>query len=219
MLRRGTRMCEAAEGDEVSNAARTQQPRENDITELRPFRVEISGAAIDDLRERLARTRWPEKEPVGDWSMGIPLAYVQELAEYWGKAYAMPRGADRLNRCEQFMTTIDGVDIHLLHVRSPVEGATPCIMTHGWRGSVIEFIKVIDPLVDPVSHGGEAPDALELMIPSLPGHGWSGKPTVTGWSVEKIAQAGVELMDRLGHRRPGRPGGAWGALGRSARWQ
>jgi epoxide hydrolase len=140
----------------VSDATRTQQPTGSDITELRPFRVEISDAAIDDLRERLARTRWPEKEPVDDWSMGIPLAYVQELAEYWGKSYDMQRVADRLNRYEQFMTTIDGVDIHLLHVRSPVEGATPCIMTHGWPGSVIEFIKVIDPLVDPVSHGGEA---------------------------------------------------------------
>ena len=212
MLPRGTRMCEAAEGDEVSNAARTQQPRENDITELRPFRVEISGAAIDDLRERLARTRWPEKEPVGDWSMGIPLAYVQELAGYWEKSYDMQRVANRLNRYEQFMTTIDGVDIHFLRVRSPVEGATPCIMTHGWPGSVIEFTKVIDPLVDPVSHGGEASDALELVIPSLPGHGWSGKPTVTGWSVEKIAQAWIELMDRLGHERWVAQGGDWGAL-------
>jgi len=200
----------------VSNATRTQQPTGSDITGLRPFRVEISGAAIDDLRERLARTRWPEKEPVGDWSMGIPLAYVQELAGYWGKSYDMQRVADRLNRYEQFMTTIDGVDIHLLHVRSPVEGATPCIMTHGWPGSVIEFIKVIDPLVDPVSHGGEASDALELVIPSLPGHGWSGKPAVTGWSVEKIAQAWIELMDRLGHERWVAQGGDWGALVSSA---
>ncbi len=182
----------------MSNATRTQQPTGSDITQLRPFRVEISGTAI---RERLARTRWPEKEPVGDWSMGIPLAYVQELAGYWEKSYDMQRVADRLNRYEQFMTTIDGVDIHFLHVRSPVEGATPCIMTHGWPGSVIEFIKVIDPLVDPVSHGGEASDALQLVIPSLPGHGWSGKPAVTGWSVEKITQAWIELMDRLGHER------------------
>src|SRR6266446_3037996 len=202
MLPRGTRMCEAAERDEVSNAARTQQARENDITELRPFRVEISGAAIDDLRERLARTRWPEKEPVGVLSMGIPLAYVQELAGYWKKSYDMQRVANRLNRYEQFMTTIDGVDIHFLRVRSPVEGATPCIMTHGWPGSVIEFTKVID--------------ALELVIPSLPGHGWSGKPTVTGWSVEKIAQAWIKLMDRLGHERWVAQGGDWGALVSSA---
>jgi hypothetical protein len=114
------------------------------------------------------------------------------------------------------MTTIDGVDIHFLHVRSPVEGATPCVMTHGWPGSVIEFIKVIDPLVDPVSHGAEASDALELVIPSLPGHGWSGKPTMTGWSVEKIAQAWIELMDRLGHERWVAQGGDWGALVSSA---
>lgn len=211
MLPRGTRMCEAAEGDEVSNAARTQQPRENDITELRPFRVEISGAAIDDLRERLARTRWPEKEPVGDWSMGIPLAYVQELAGYWEKSYDMQRVANRLNRYEQFMTTIDGVDIHFLRVRSPVEGATPCIMTHGWPGSVIEFHKVVKPLTDPVAHGGHAADAFHLVIPSLPGFGFSDKPNATGWGIERIADAWAELMRRLGYGRFGAQGGDWGA--------
>jgi epoxide hydrolase len=195
----------------VSTVMRTQQPSGSDSTELRPFRVEISDAAIDDLRGRLARTRWPEKEPVGDWSMGIPLAYVQELAGYWEKSYDMQRVADRLNRYEQFMTAIDGVDIHFLWVRSPVEGATPCIMTHGWPGSVMEFTKVIDLLVDPVSHGGDASHALELVIPSLPGYGWSGKPTVTGWSFEKIAQAWIELMDRLGYERWVAQGGDWGA--------
>jgi pimeloyl-ACP methyl ester carboxylesterase len=200
----------------VSNAARTQHPTGSGITGLRPFRVEISDKAIDDLRERLARTRWPEREPVGDWSMGIPLAYVQELAGYWEKSYDMQRVADRLNRYEQFMTTIDGVDIHFLRVRSRVEGATPCIMTHGWPGSVIEFLKVIDPLVDPVNHSGEASDALELAIPSLPGHGWSGKPAVTGWSVEKIARAWIELMERLGYERWVAQGGDWGALVSSA---
>lgn len=123
--------------------------------ELRPFRVEISDAAIDDLRGRLALTRWPEKEPVGDWSMGIPLAYVQELAQYWERSYDMQRVADRLNRYEQFTTTIDGVDIHFLWVRSPVEGATPYVMTHGRPGSVIEFNKVIEPLVDPIRFGGQ----------------------------------------------------------------
>src|ERR1700746_1539204 len=173
------------------------------MTELRPFRVEIGDAVIGDLRERLARTRWPEKEPVGDWSMGIPLAYVQELAGHWQKSYDMRRVADRLNRYEQLMTTIDGVDIHFLWVRSPVQGATPYIITHGWPGSVMEFTKVIDLLVDPVAHGGEALDALELVIPSLPGHGWSGKPTVTGWTLEKIAQAWIELMDRLGPKTRG----------------
>ena len=181
-------------------------------TELRPFRVEIGDAVIDDLRRRLARTRWPEKEPVDDWSMGIPLAYVQELAAYWAQSYDMRRVADLLNRYEQYTTTIDGVDIHFLHVRSPVAGATPCIMTHGWPGSVIEFVKVIDPLVDPVAHGGDASDALELVIPSLPGYAWSGKPTVTGWTFEKIAQAWIELMDRLGYQRWVAQGGDWGAL-------
>ena len=190
------------------------------MTELRPFRVEIGHAVIGDLRERLARTRWPEREPVGDWSMGIPLAYVQELAEYWEKSYDMQRVAERLNRYEQFMTTIDGVDIHFLWVRSPAEGATPCIMTHGWPGSVMEFTKVIDLLVDPVGHGGEASDALELVIPSLPGHGWSGKPTVTGWGFEKIAQAWIELMDQLGYERWVAQGGDWARMSarRSAGW-
>jgi epoxide hydrolase len=143
--------------------------------------------------------------------MGIPLAYVRELAGHWATSYDMRRVADRLNRYDQFMTTIDGVDIHFLWVRSPVAAATPCIMTHGWPGSVIEFVKVIDRLVDPVAHGGEASDALELVIPSLPGHGWSGKPTVTGWSMEKIAQAWIELMGRLGYQRWAAQGGDWGA--------
>src|ERR1700746_2976877 len=174
-----------------------------DVTEVRPFRVEISDAVIDDLRERLTRTRWPEKEPVEDWSMGIPLAYARELASYWAESYDVRRVPHLLNRYEQYRTAIDGVDIHFLHVRSPVEGATPCIMTHGWPGSVMEFTKVIDLLVDPVAHGGEALDALELVIPSLPGHGWSGKPTVTGWTLEKIAQAWIELMDRLGPKTRG----------------
>src|SRR5260370_30735105 len=163
----------------MSPVTQTQQSSGSDSTDLRPFRVEIGDAVIADLRGRLAGTRWPEKEPVSDWSMGIPLAYVQELAEYWEKSYGMQRVADRLNRYAQFMTTIDGVDIHFLWVRSPVAGATPCIMTHGWPGSVIEFVKVIDRLVDPVSDGGDASDALELVIPSLSGHGWSGKPAVT----------------------------------------
>ena len=196
----------------MSAGARPQQPTGSDRTELRPFRVEISGASIDDLRQRLARARWPEKEPVGDWSMGVPLAYVQELAGYWEDSYDMQRVADLLNRYEQFMTTIDGVDIHFLHVRSPVKGATPYVMTHGWPGSVIEFVKVIDLLVDPLAHGGEASDALELVIPSLPGHGWSGKPNVTGWSVEKIAPTWIELMERLGFERWVAQGGDWGAL-------
>ena len=171
------------------------------MEEIRPFRVEVHDAAIDDLRERLARTRRPEKEPVDDWSMGIPLSYVENLAGYWQESYDMRRVPDLLNRYEQFMTTIDGVDIHFLRVPSPVARAKPCIITHGWPGSVVEFIKVIDQLGDPVAHGAEASDALELVVPSLPGYGWSGKPTVTGWNVEKTAPAWIELMDRLGYER------------------
>jgi pimeloyl-ACP methyl ester carboxylesterase len=212
----GYRIREPSGGYDVSTARQTRQHTGVERTELRPFRVEVSDAAIDDLRGRLARTRWPEKEPVDDWSMGMPLAYVQELAEYWETSYDMQRVADRLNRYEQFTTTIDGVDIQFLWVRSPAEGATPYVMTHGWPGSVMEFTKVIDPLVDPVSNGGEASDALELVIPSLPGHGWSGKPTVTGWSVERIARVWIELMDRLGYERWVAQGGDWGALVSSA---
>jgi len=182
------------------------------LTEIRPYRIEITSAEIDDLRERLARTRWPEPEPVDDWSMGIPLSYVQELAEYWARSYDMQRVGELLGRYEQFVTAIDGVDIHFLHVRSPHADATPCVMTHGWPGSIIEFIKVIEPLTDPTSHGGEEADAVHLVIPSLPGYGFSGKPAVAGWGVAKIAGAWIELMDRLGYDRWAAQGGDWGGM-------
>lgn len=182
------------------------------MSEIVPFRVEIADSEIADLRRRLADTRWPDKEPADDWSQGIPLAYTRELAEYWAGDYDMNRVADELNRFEQFITAIDGVDIHFLHVRSPEPNATPCVMIHGWPGSVVEFSEVIGPLVDPVAHGGDAADALHLVIPSLPGYGWSGKPTELGWDLRKIGEVFQELMTVLGYDRFLVQGGDWGAL-------
>ena len=182
------------------------------MSEITPFRAEITGAQIDDLRSRLERTRWPEKETVDDWSQGIPMAYVRDIADYWASEYDMQRVAAQLNRYEQFTTEIDGVDIHFLHVKSPVADATPCVMTHGWPGSVIEFMKVIEPLTDPAGHGGSPADALHLVVPSLPGYGFSGKPTEAGWDVHRIARAWAELMPRLGYERYLVQGGDWGGL-------
>ena len=195
-----------------SPAGQAQAKTEGGADTIRPFKVHYSDEELADLKRRIAATRWPDKEVVSDQSQGVPLATMQKLARYWGSDYDWRKCEARLNALPNFVTTIDGVDIHFLWVRSPVEGATPCIMTHGWPGSVMEFTKVIDLLVDPVDHGGEASDALELVIPSLPGHGWSGKPTVTGWGFEKIAQAWIELMDRLGYERWVAQGGDWGAL-------
>jgi pimeloyl-ACP methyl ester carboxylesterase len=176
---------------------------------LSPFELEITDAQIDDLRARLANTRWPEAETVSDWSQGIPLAYTRELCEYWGDAYDMQRLATQLNRYEQFHTEIDGIDIHFLHVRSPAQNATPLIMTHGWPGSVVEFLKVIEPLSAP-----KDPDvpAFHLVIPSLPGYGFSGKPTEVGWDLERIARAWATLMARLGYDRYAAQGGDWGSM-------
>jgi epoxide hydrolase len=179
--------------------------------EITPFRIDIPDADIDDLRQRLRRTRWPEPEPVTDWSQGIPLAYTRALCEYWLDGYDWPAAQDRLNRFAQYRTAIDGLDIHFLHVRSPREDALPLVITHGWPGSVVEFGKVIGPLTDPVAHGGEAADAFHVVCPSLPGYGFSGKPAQTGWSIERTADAWDQLMTRLGYSRYGAQGGDWGA--------
>src|ERR1700754_309712 len=146
------------------------------MLELREFRVEVPASEVDDLRQRLSRTRWPEAETVSDWSQGIPLDYLRELAEYWARDYDMNRIADRLNAHPQFHTSIDGLGIHFLHVRSAHEGARPLVLTHGWPGSVLEFLDVIGPLTDPVSYGGAAEDAFHLVVPALPRFGFSGKP-------------------------------------------
>ncbi len=179
---------------------------------ITPFRIETPPEIVDDLRRRLRATRWPEAEPVNDWSQGIPLAYVQEVCAYWADEYDWAARQERLNAFPQFMTEIDGVDIHFLHVRSPHEHALPLVITHGWPGSIAEFEEVIGPLTDPTAHGGSAEDAFHVVCPSLPGYGFSGKPTETGWGVERIADAWGVLMARLGYDRFLAQGGDWGSM-------
>lgn len=179
---------------------------------LHEFRVEISDEEIEDLRRRLRATRWPDDETVEDWSQGVPRNYVQELCAYWVDEYDMRRVEGRLNAFPQYRTEIDGLDIHFLHVRSPRADATPLIMTHGWPGSVVEFLNVLGPLTDPAAHGGDAADAFHVVVPSLPGYGFSGKPSSPGTGIERIAATWDALMSRLGYDRYFAQGGDWGAL-------
>jgi pimeloyl-ACP methyl ester carboxylesterase len=179
---------------------------------LRPFTVSIPEGDLTDLRERLARTRWPDAETVDDWSQGTPLSYLQDVCETWAGTYDWRRLEATLNAFDQYLTEIDGVDVHLLHARSPEPGARPLVMTHGWPGSVVEYVEVIEALRDPVAHGGDAADAFHVVVPSLPGFGFSGKPTSTGWDVAKVGEAWVELMRRLGYDRFLAQGGDWGAI-------
>ncbi len=179
--------------------------------DLIPFRIDVSDSEIDDLRGRLRSTRWPEAQTVDDWSQGTPLVYARELCRYWLEEYDWTTAQARLNRFPQFRTTIDGLDIHFIHVRSPHDGATPLVITHGWPGSVVEFSKVIEPLVDPVASGGQAGDAFHVVCPTLPGFGFSGKPTRPGWGTQRIADAWHQLMERLGYQRYGAQGGDWGS--------
>ena len=183
-----------------------------DATAIRPFTVEIPEADLDDLRARIAATRWPEKETVEDQSQGVQLATMQALARYWADEYDWRKCEAKLNALPQFITEIDGLDIHFIHVRSKHEDALPLIVTHGWPGSVIEQLKIIDPLTNPTAHGASAADAFHLVIPSMPGYGFSGKPTTTGWDPEHIARAWTELMKRLGYTRFVAQGGDWGGL-------
>jgi pimeloyl-ACP methyl ester carboxylesterase len=180
--------------------------------EIKPFHVEIPQEQIDDLRRRIAATRWPSKELVEDRSQGVQLATTKELARYWTSDYDWRTCEARLNALPQFTTTIDGVDLHFLHVRSPHEDALPLLMTHGWPGSVIELLETVGPLTDPTAHGGEATDAFHLVLPSLPGYGFSGQPTQVGWDPGRTAQAWAELMGRLGYPRYVAQGGDWGAF-------
>jgi pimeloyl-ACP methyl ester carboxylesterase len=179
---------------------------------IRPFRVEIPESALQDLRDRLRNTRWPEAETVSDWSQGIPLSYTQELCRYWSDEYDWRATEQRLNSFPQFHTEIDGLDIHFIHVRSPHKGALPLLITHGWPGSVVEFLRVIGPLADPVSYGGDAADAFDVVCPSLPGYGFSGRPSDDSWDVDHIGRAWSELMARLGYERYGAQGGDWGSM-------
>ena len=181
-----------------------------------PFSIAVSDAELADLRDRLARTRWPERETVADWSQGIPLSYVQEVCEYWRTTYDWRAREAHLNQYPQFITTLSGdgdepLDIHFLHVRSPHPDAMPLVITHGWPGSTVEFMKVIGPLTDPVASGGDAADAFHVVAPSLPGFGFSAKPTRPGWGVDRIGTAWDELMGRLGYDRYVAQGGDWGS--------
>ena len=180
-------------------------------TEIRPFQIEIPEEQIDDLRRRIAATRWPAKELVADRSQGVQLATLQALARYWTTEYDWRRCEARLNALPQFTTEIDGVEIHFIHVRSRHENALPLIMTHGWPGSVVELLETVGPLTDPTAHGGTAEDAFHLVLPSLPGYGFSGEPTELGWETGRIARAWAELMNRLGYTRYVAQGGDVGA--------
>ncbi|NDZ16062.1 multidrug MFS transporter [Variovorax sp. WS11] len=198
--------------------AKASSPRRAATAEeaIRPFQVSIPDAALADLRQRIAATRWPERETVADQSQGVQLAKIQELVRYWGTDYDWRRAEARLNALPQFVTTIDGVDIHFLHIRSKHPNAMPLIITHGWPGSVFELLKVVGPLTDPTAHGGRAEDAFDVVIPSMPGYGFSGKPMGTGWGPEHIGTAWDVLMKRLGYTRYVSQGGDWGSVVASA---
>lgn len=182
------------------------------MSEIRKFQLEVTDAVLDDLKKRLSMTRWPNKETPEDWSQGIPLGYMQELCDYWQHEYDWRAREERFNRFPQFITEIDGVDIHFIHLPSVHENARPLIITHGWPGSIVEFHKVIEPLADPTAHGGNTEDAFHVVVPSLPGYGFSGKPEVTGWGIEKIADIWGALMARLGYDHYFAQGGDWGAM-------
>ena len=183
-----------------------------DKNAIRPFQVKFPDAEVSELRRRISATKWPERETVTDSSQGVQLATMQKLASYWGTEYDWRRCEAQLSALPHFITEIDGLDIHFIHVRSKHESALPLIVTHGWPGSVIEQLKIIDPLVDPTAHGASASDAFHLVIPSMPGYGFSGKPTTTGWDAPRIARAWNVLMKRLGYSRYVAQGGDWGAL-------
>jgi pimeloyl-ACP methyl ester carboxylesterase len=179
---------------------------------IRPFHVSVGDSDLTELRARINATRWPERETVADQSQGVQLATIQKLARYWATDYDWRRCETRLNALPQFITEIDGLEIHFIHLRSKHEKALPLIVTHGWPGSIIEQLKIVDPLTNPTAHGANAADAFDLVIPSMPGYGFSGKPTTTGWTPGRIASAWTVLMKRLGYTRFAAQGGDWGAL-------
>ncbi len=195
----------------IGAAAAAAQPAGD--TSIRPFpKTQVPQQAIDELRRRIAATQWPEKETVADSSQGVPLATMQELARYWATDYDWREAEAKLNAFPQFVTNIDGLDIHFIHVRSREKNALPLVINHGWPGSVLEQTKLIGPLTDPVAHGGQGEDAFDVVIPSMPGYGFSGKPTGTGWGPERMARAWAVLMRRLGYQRYVAQGGDWGAF-------
>lgn len=182
------------------------------MSEIHPFIFAAPEQALIDLKNRLAATRWPERETPNDWSQGVPLAYLQEICAYWRDDYDWRRCETRLNYWPQFLTNLQGLAIQFMHVRSPVPNALPLLITHGWPGSVVEFLKVVGPLTDPAAHGGDPRDAFHLVCPTLPGFGFSGKPTAPGWNIERIGQAWGDLMARLGYARYVAQGGDWGSM-------
>jgi pimeloyl-ACP methyl ester carboxylesterase len=188
------------------------QPKGSDTTAIRPFKVNFPETELADLRKRINATRWPERETVSDASQGVQLATTQALARYWATEYDWRKCEARLNALPNFITEIDGLDIHFIHVRSKHENALPLIVTHGWPGSIVEQLKIVDPLTNPTAHGGKASDAFHVVIPSMPGYGFSGKPTTTGWDPTHIARAWVVLMKRLGYTKFVAQGGDWGAI-------
>ena len=184
----------------------------SDTTAVRPFRVDVPEADLVELKRRIAATRFPERETVSDFSQGVPSGTIEKLARYWATEYDWRKVESRMNAHPQFMTEIDGLDIHFIHVRSKHENALPVVICHGWPGSIIEQLKMIEPLTDPTAHGGTTADAFHVVIPSMPGYGFSGKPASTGWDVPRIARAYSTLMSRLGYTRYVAQGGDWGAL-------
>ena len=192
------------------NAAVEQM--KGDKTALRPFRVDVPEVELADLRRRIKATRFPEKEPVADMSQGVPLDTIEKLARYWASEYDWRKVEAKLNAVPKFITEIDGLDIHFIHARSKHENALPIIITHGWPGSIVEQLKLIEPLTNPTAYGGTASDAFHVVIPDMPGYGYSGKPTSTGWGPDRIARAWPVLMSRLGYTRYVAQGGDWGAL-------
>jgi pimeloyl-ACP methyl ester carboxylesterase len=199
-----------SQGKEIHMPVATAKPPA--APAIRPFTIETPEADLEELRARIRATRWPEKETVDDQSQGVQLDTMQKLARYWEKEYDWRKCEARLKALPNFITRIDGLDIHFIHVRSKHEDALPLIVTHGWPGSVVEQLKIIEPLTDPTAHGGSAADAFHLVIPSIPGYGYSGKPATTGWGPERIARAWVELMKHLGYKQFAAQGGDWGAV-------
>jgi pimeloyl-ACP methyl ester carboxylesterase len=212
----GNRRCETlgpilySKGSKAMSAVVRQTC--GDKTAIQPFQVSVPEAELTELRRRLNATRWPEQETVTDASQGVQLATTQALARYWASEYDWRKIEAKLNALPQFITEIDGLDIHFIHVRSKHDNALPLVVTHGWPGSIIEQMKIIDPLTNPTAHGGSASDAFDVVIPSMPGYGYSGKPTTTGWGPDRIARAWVTLMKRLGYAKFVAQGGDWGAV-------
>jgi pimeloyl-ACP methyl ester carboxylesterase len=194
------------------SVAPAQSAPASDDTSIRPFKFRATDDALADLKRRITSTKWPSKEPVGDATQGVQLATMQKLANYWATDYDWRKVESQLDVLPQFVTNIEGVDIHFIHVRSKHPDALPVIVTHGWPGSIIEQLKLIDPLTNPTAHGASASDAFDVVIPSMPGYGFSGVPTVTGWGPDRIARAWADLMNRLGYKRYVAQGGDWGAL-------